>query len=438
MVAIKKFLESEDDAQVKKIAMREIRLLKQLRHDNLVNLVEVFRRRKRLYLVFEYVEHTLLDEMDSFPHGLNAAVVRKYMWQLLQATEFCHSRNIIHRDIKPENVLTSSNGVIKLCDFGFARSLAGSEAFTDYVATRWYRSPELLVGDPNYSKPVDVWALGSLFVEMLTGDPLFAGDSDIDQLHHIVRCFGTLCPIHLALMQKNPSLASFRFPDAKKIVTLESRLKIAPQRSIEFAKASLDVDPATRLSCRQLLDHSYFTCDTFITQYSLELQSSIDRDSDANPLLAKKRQAKTTKTDLKDAIKHAQGGMLAVNCADAVIRRSAPPTAVPECPSDFIEAVPSRVSFVADGAPRSSVAADMINGLTNGMPVLPGPSSPALPHGGRPPSMRQSHVSLPPLAAASAAILQPANSRVSPQGRRSIANIVPGIDALSVRTKVHQ
>ncbi len=119
---------------------------------------------------------------------------------------------------------------------------------------------------------MDVWALGSLFVEMLTGDPLFAGDSDIDQLHHIVRCFGatflalltpgTLCPIHLALMQKNPSLArylkllpktpsslsfvqlhpvftcniSFRFPDAKKIVTLESRLKIAPQRSIEFAK----------------------------------------------------------------------------------------------------------------------------------------------------------------------------------------------------------
>lgn len=207
LVAIKKFLESEEDSQVKKIAMREIRLLKQLRHDNLVNLVEVFRRRKRLYLVFEYVEHNLLDELDACPKGMNAALVRKYMWQLLQALDFCHSRNIVHRDIKPENILISAHSVLKLCDFGFARSLTGGEPLTDYVATRWYRSPELLIGDPAYSKPVDIWAAGCLFVEMLTGDPLFAGDSDIDQLHQIVRCFGTLCQHHISIMLKNPLFA---------------------------------------------------------------------------------------------------------------------------------------------------------------------------------------------------------------------------------------
>ncbi|NXU81513.1 CDKL2 protein, partial [Oreotrochilus melanogaster] len=79
---------------------------------------------------------------------------------------------IIHRDIKPENILVSQSGVVKLCDFGFARTLAASgEAYTDYVATRWYRAPELLVGDIKYGKAVDVWAIGSLITEMLTGEP---------------------------------------------------------------------------------------------------------------------------------------------------------------------------------------------------------------------------------------------------------------------------
>ena len=98
---------------------------------------------------------------------------------------------IIHRDIKPENILVSKLGVIKLCDFGFARMMAAQgEIYTDYVATRWYRAPELLVGDPSYGKQVDIWAIGCLYAEMLTGDPIFPGDSDIDQIYHITKCFG--------------------------------------------------------------------------------------------------------------------------------------------------------------------------------------------------------------------------------------------------------
>ncbi|VDP75995.1 unnamed protein product [Schistosoma curassoni] len=98
---------------------------------------------------------------------------------------------IVHRDIKPENILISRSGVVKLCDFGFARTLAApGEVYTDYVATRWYRAPELLVGDTKYGRPIDIWAIGCLASEMLTGDPLFPGDSDIDQLHRIVRCLG--------------------------------------------------------------------------------------------------------------------------------------------------------------------------------------------------------------------------------------------------------
>ncbi|XP_048449711.1 cyclin-dependent kinase-like 2, partial [Rhincodon typus] len=189
IVAIKKFLEDDDDKMVKKIAMREIRLLKQLQHENLVNLLEVCNRRRRWYLVFEFVDHTLLDDLEQCPNGLAHDKVRRYLIQILRGVAFCHSHNIIHRDIKPENILVSRCGVVKLCDFGFARSLADpGETYTDYVATRWYRAPELLVGDTKYGKSVDVWAVGCLVMEMLTGQPLFPGDSEIDQLYHIIRC----------------------------------------------------------------------------------------------------------------------------------------------------------------------------------------------------------------------------------------------------------
>lgn len=98
----------------------------------------------------------------------------------------------MHRDIKPENILVSSNGVIKICDFGFARFISGpNESCTDYVATRWYRAPELLVGDLRYGKAVDIWALGCLYAEMVTGDPLFPGKSDVDQLYLIIKLLGT-------------------------------------------------------------------------------------------------------------------------------------------------------------------------------------------------------------------------------------------------------
>lgn len=104
---------------------------------------------------------------------------------------FIHSHNIIHRDVKPENMLLSKNGVLKICDFGFARSTIKGEnkEFTDYVSTRWYRAPELLVGDRNYGKAVDVWAIGCIFVELLTGRPLFTGDTDYETLKQVLQTF---------------------------------------------------------------------------------------------------------------------------------------------------------------------------------------------------------------------------------------------------------
>ncbi|XP_024133450.1 cyclin-dependent kinase-like 1 isoform X6 [Oryzias melastigma] len=124
IVAIKKFVESEEDPVIKKIALREIRMLKQLKHVNLVNLLEVFRRKRRLHLVFEFCEQTVLNELDRHPRGVPEAQLKSIVWQTLQAVNFCHKHNCIHRDVKPENILLTKTGVIKLCDFGFARILS--------------------------------------------------------------------------------------------------------------------------------------------------------------------------------------------------------------------------------------------------------------------------------------------------------------------------
>ncbi|KAM9086643.1 cyclin-dependent kinase-like 2 isoform 3-T3 [Megaptera novaeangliae] len=252
IVAIKKFLESDDDKMVKKIAMREIKLLKQLRHENLVNLLEVCKKKKRWYLVFEFVDHTVLDDLELFPNGLDYQLAQKYLFQIINGIGFCHSHNIIHRDIKPENILVSQSGVVKLCDFGFARTLAApGEVYTDYVATRWYRAPELLVGDVKYGKAVDVWAIGCLVTEMLMGEPLFPGDSDIDQLYHIMKC--------------------------------------------------LHIDPDKRPFCAELLHHDFFHMDGFAERFSQELQLKVQKDA-RNISLSKKPQNRKKEKEKDDSL----------------------------------------------------------------------------------------------------------------------------------------
>ncbi|XP_069123153.1 cyclin-dependent kinase-like 2 isoform X4 [Argopecten irradians] len=299
LVAIKKFLESEDDKMVKKIALREVRMLKQLRHDHLVNLIEVFRRKKRLYLVFEFVDHTVLDELEKCPNGLDENTVRRILWQVLKGIEFCHLHNIIHRDIKPENILVSKSGIVKLCDFGFARTLAQpGETYTDYVATRWYRAPELLVGDTKYGRAVDVWAIGCLLAEMLTGEPLFPGESDIDQLYHIVKCFGNLTQRHKEVFLNNPMFVGMRTPEVREVSPLEKKFTRISSFSLDVMKQCLRLDPDDRPSCSQLLKHEFFNKDGFCARFSQDLKQRIQRETNNNPLI--KSQSNEKEDDNKD------------------------------------------------------------------------------------------------------------------------------------------
>ncbi|CAH8520448.1 unnamed protein product [Heterobilharzia americana] len=274
LVAIKQFTASEDDPVIRKIAMREIRMLKRLKHPNLVNLIEVFRKKKRLNLVFQFIDNSLLNEMEQRPRRLDKGKIRKITWQLLLATDFCHQSNCIHRDIKPENILINKSNEVKLCDFGFARFLNPGGEYTDYVATRWYRSPELLVGDTQYGPPVDVWAIGCVFAEMLLGCPLWPGSSDLDQLYLITKNLGDLYPRHRQIFEQSKYFAGIQVPSSSsvhKICTfyldiqesLEKRFErtspmtLSP-KELDFLQACVRMDPSERWSCAELLKHPYF------------------------------------------------------------------------------------------------------------------------------------------------------------------------------------
>eukprot|EP01031_Cornospumella_fuschlensis_P030565 gene30565-36938_t len=157
IVAIKKFKESEDDEVLKKTTLREVKILRMLRHNNIVCLKEAFKRQNKLFLVFEFADKNLLEVLEEQPSGLEPETVRNYIYQLTKT--------------------------LKLCDFGFARVISKpNEELTDYVATRWYRAPELLLGSTSYSFGVDMWAIGCIMGEISDGQPMFPGDSEVDQL----------------------------------------------------------------------------------------------------------------------------------------------------------------------------------------------------------------------------------------------------------------
>ncbi|XP_047443725.1 cyclin-dependent kinase-like 5 isoform X2 [Mugil cephalus] len=260
IVAIKKFKDSEENEEVKETTLRELKMLRTLKQENIVELKEAFRRRGKLYLVFEYVEKNMLELLEELPNGVPTEKARSYIFQLIKAIHWCHKHDIVHRDIKPENLLISSDDVLKLCDFGFARNLSeGTDAnYTEYVATRWYRSPELLLGAP-YGKAVDMWSVGCILGELSDGQPLFPGESEIDQLFTIQKVLGPLPPEQMKLFYNNPRFHGLRFPAVNHPQTLERRyLGIIGGGLLDLLKNLLLLNPTERFLTEQSLNHHAF------------------------------------------------------------------------------------------------------------------------------------------------------------------------------------
>uniref|UniRef100_A0A674AME6 Cyclin dependent kinase 17 n=1 Tax=Salmo trutta TaxID=8032 RepID=A0A674AME6_SALTR len=190
LVALKEIrLEHEEGAPC--TAIREVSLLKDLKHANIVTLHDIVHTDKSLTLVFEYLDKDLKQYMDDCGNIMSMHNVKIFLFQILRGLAYCHKRKVLHRDLKPQNLLINERGELKLADFGLARAKSvPTKTYSNEVVTLWYRPPDVLLGSSEYSTQIDMWGVGCIFYEMAAGRPLFPGSTVEDELHLIFRLLG--------------------------------------------------------------------------------------------------------------------------------------------------------------------------------------------------------------------------------------------------------
>ncbi|OQR85332.1 cell division protein kinase [Thraustotheca clavata] len=257
IVALKRIRLEVEDEGIPSTALREISILRELEHPNIVKLLNCLQDAGKLYLVFEFVDRDLKRFMDATLGTVDAQLVKAYMYQLLKGLAFCHSRGIMHRDLKPQNLLVSRTGALKIADFGLARAFSlPVRKYTHEVITLWYRAPEILLGQEAYSPPVDIWSVGTIFAELLRKKPLFTGDSEIDQLYRIFQVLGTpdesCWPGVASLRDYAPTFPKWRPTD------LAPMFPKLDADGLDLLKRMLVYTPSQRISAKDALRHPYF------------------------------------------------------------------------------------------------------------------------------------------------------------------------------------
>ncbi|MCJ1373375.1 negative regulator of the PHO system [Loxospora ochrophaea] len=258
LVALKEIhLDSEEGTP--STAIREISLMKELKHENVVSLHDVIHTENKLMLVFEHMDKDLKKYMDSRGDRgqLDYITIKSFMLQLLQGIAFCHENRVLHRDLKPQNLLINSKGQLKLADFGLARAFGiPVNTFSNEVVTLWYRAPDVLLGSRTYNTSIDIWSAGCIMAEMYTGRPLFPGTTNEDELQKIFRLMGTPSE------RSWPGISQFSEykPNTHVYATQDLRL-ILPQidsLGLDLLSRMLQLRPEMRISAKEALAHQWF------------------------------------------------------------------------------------------------------------------------------------------------------------------------------------
>eukprot|EP00118_Oscarella_pearsei_P015934 m.148135 g.148135 ORF g.148135 m.148135 type:complete len:531 (+) comp38490_c1_seq16:3913-5505(+) len=239
------------------LKLREVQSLKRLNHAYIVKLKEVIREDNVLYFVFEYMKSDLYQLMKNRKKLWPESTVRNIIYQILQGLTFMHKIGFFHRDMKPENLLCSGPELVKIADFGLAREIRSQPPYTDYVSTRWYRAPEVLLRSLNYSSPIDMWAIGCIMAEVYTYRPLFPGTSELDEIFKVCTVLGTPSRATWSEAAVLATAMNFRFPRCTG-TPLSRLLPSASQEGIQLLEATLLWDPKRRPTASQALRYPFF------------------------------------------------------------------------------------------------------------------------------------------------------------------------------------
>ncbi|KAG8460547.1 hypothetical protein KFE25_013197 [Diacronema lutheri] len=290
IVALKKIRMTKDQEKdgFPITALREIKILNALRHENIVLLREIVtsaaseanKGKGSIYMVFEFMDHDLTGLMD-YQHSapFSVAQIKCYLRQLLNGLHFCHMNKVLHRDIKGANLLINNRGQLKLADFGLARTFDDqARAYTNRCVTLWYRPPELLLGATLYGPEVDLWSVGCVFGEMLQRKPALPGKDEADQLDLICRLCGmpderswpgvSRLPFYDKLVDRRGTYHEQpHHAHARPLVAKLSRT-VPDAAALDLLNSLLTLDPQARASCATALDHDYFRIEPLPAQPS--------------------------------------------------------------------------------------------------------------------------------------------------------------------------
>ncbi|CAD8125745.1 unnamed protein product [Paramecium sonneborni] len=263
IVALKKIFDAFHNATDSQRTFREVIFLEQLNnHENIIKLTSVIKaeNNKDLYMVFDYMETDLHKVIRA---NILEPIHKKYIvYQVLKGLKYLHTGEVIHRDLKPSNLLINSECKVKVADFGLARSVAKPEdntnpILTEYVATRWYRAPEILLGSQLYSKAVDMWSLGCIVGEMIVGKAIFPGTSTLNQIERIIELCGRPKPDDLEAIQAPLAEQVLQSITTQKKKSFGQYFSAASEDAIDFLKKTLVYNPAKRMTVEQALEHRY-------------------------------------------------------------------------------------------------------------------------------------------------------------------------------------
>ncbi|PYI03758.1 negative regulator of the PHO system [Aspergillus sclerotiicarbonarius CBS 121057] len=256
LVALKEIhLDAEEGAP--STAIREVSLLRRLTHENILTLHDVVNVEDKLVLVFEYMDKDLKRYIDAQGSPLDPAIIKSFVYQLLNGVSFCHENGILHRDLKPENLLINENGRLKLGDFGLGRAFGiPISTFSIDVVTLWYRPPDVLLGSRTYNTSIDIWSVGCIMAEMYTRSPLFAGTTNEEQLLKIFRIMGTPTEVSWPGVSQLPEYRS-NFPSFSS-QSLQSLIPSIDPLGIDLLERMLQLRPEARISATEALQHPWF------------------------------------------------------------------------------------------------------------------------------------------------------------------------------------